>query len=135
SMCSLLLALLLATQPDDDDLIREYNRREQIVSDVLARHRDHVRTRLRALYKLGRGGYARLLAESRSRADFFIRRAAASRILTRDLAELREYARERAALEAERERLAAAEHAQLAGLETLPLRPPVARLQIVEHFG
>src|SRR5262249_718832 len=125
-MCELFLYALLGVAQSDDDVVREYDRREQIVAGELARRREHLRVRLRALYKLERGGFARLLAEAGSRDEFFARRAAANRILERDLSELRQFARERTALMSERSRLAAARVQATEPAPLFKLRSPLA---------
>src|SRR5689334_1033624 len=99
-----LLALLVYS---NDDVLSEYDRRERIVESQMSVRKEHLRHRLDALYRMQRGGYARLLAESSSRADFFARRAVAAQIVKRDLAELKLYLRERQTLREERERLVA----------------------------
>jgi septal ring factor EnvC (AmiA/AmiB activator) len=135
-MCKLLLLALALLQPDrsDDDVIQEYDHRREIVGAETAKHRDHVRRRMLALYKLQRGGYARLLFESQSRADFFVRRAAATRIVERDLGELRLYARERATLDEERKRLQmATTHFDPAA--PMAFRSPVLQPNVLAHFG
>jgi murein DD-endopeptidase MepM/ murein hydrolase activator NlpD len=134
-MCKLaLLALMLLQEHSDDDVIQEYDHRRAIVGAETSKHRDHVRQRMLALYKMQRGGYARLLFESQSRGDFFVRRAAAARIVERDLAELRLYARERATLDEERKRLEM-KTARFEPEVPLTFRPPVASANVLAHYG
>jgi murein DD-endopeptidase MepM/ murein hydrolase activator NlpD len=133
-MCSGLLALLLLVS--NEDVVHEYDRREAAILEQLARRQAHVRARLRSLWKLSRGGYARLLLESSSRADFYTRRAAASRIVRRDLVELGLYARERRMLAEERDRLRAeATAGAVLPIPSLSRAPVAARFAIAARFG
>jgi septal ring factor EnvC (AmiA/AmiB activator) len=137
---ALALVLLMqvaahASQPAPP-LVEEYDRRARIVGGEWAKRRTHLQQRLLALYKLQRGGYARLLAESTSRPDLFRRRAAAAHIVERDLAELAAYARERNAIVVERARLAGtAPQDGAPRAAPILLRRPLAPGPIVASFG
>ena len=91
--------------------------RELVESKLGERERD-LRGRVRAVYKLARAGDLPLWVDESARAEFVRRRAAAHRMLLRDLEERRLLREELARAEADEERLAAL--AQAAAEEAAP---------------
>jgi septal ring factor EnvC (AmiA/AmiB activator) len=61
---------------------------EAMLADSEARRAELLRQRVRAIYKLSRAGWAQLWIDHGARTELLRRRAAARRLLTRDLAEL-----------------------------------------------
>jgi len=109
-----------------------------LLEDKLAARGEDLRTRVRALYKLSRGGLAPLWVDERARADLVQRRAAARRTILRDLAEHKLLQGELAATAAAERRLGV--EAALAAAAAAPplapdsLRRPV-RGYVSLHYG
>lgn len=68
--------------------VRDLERRVTAVGEELARKRGRLQERVRALYKLSNGGWLRLVDGAGSLRELDERRAAAARVLARDVAEL-----------------------------------------------
>jgi septal ring factor EnvC (AmiA/AmiB activator) len=68
--------------------VHDLERRARALEEQQAERRDRLRKRLRALYKLANGGLLRLVAAADSVDDLDARRAAARRVVARDLDEL-----------------------------------------------
>jgi septal ring factor EnvC (AmiA/AmiB activator) len=92
----------------------QLHKKTTALSASIDQRRDHLRRRVRALYKISQGGYLRLLLDAESPADMIARRNGVRRIVRRDLEELSSVSSELADLERdrqalrERERVAAA---------------------------
>lgn len=71
----------------------------------VALRQEHVKKRLRALYKISQGGYLRLLVSAETPAELFERRNGVQRVIRRDLEELESNRRELGEVEAERAEL------------------------------
>jgi septal ring factor EnvC (AmiA/AmiB activator) len=97
-------AAVEAWQQTEAELADRLRRSDSFTRDEALR-RERLRARLRALYKLSRGGFVRLLVESPNRTDLFARRNAARRILRRDLEEIALQRRELSLLAEERRTL------------------------------
>jgi septal ring factor EnvC (AmiA/AmiB activator) len=68
--------------------VHDLERRARALEEQQAERRERLRKRLRALYKLANGGLLRLVAAADSVDDLDARRAAARRVVARDLDEL-----------------------------------------------
>ncbi len=68
--------------------VHDLERRERALQDQQADRRQRLKQRLRALYKLANGGYVRLVVGADTVEQLDARRAAAGRVVARDLAEL-----------------------------------------------
>ncbi len=82
--------------------IKEAERRLEALTKRSARRRVHLRHRLRALYKLSRGSLVRLLVEAEGGHRARVNGRALTRLIERDVDELRLYRREVARLATER---------------------------------
>jgi murein hydrolase activator len=109
-----------------------------LVAEKLGERDGDLRARVRALYKLTRGGMAPLWVDERARAELVQRRAAARRLILRDLEERHKLREELAVVETGWERLSA--EARLLALATAPVpsrrslsRPVPGR--VLERFG
>ncbi|MCA9672953.1 MAG: hypothetical protein KC503_45490, partial [Myxococcales bacterium] len=83
------LQTLTFRQTQLDDRIAEGERRIRAFEKRRGARRQHLRRRLRSLYKLSRGGLLRLMLESESADQARRQTRAVARILARDAAELR----------------------------------------------
>ncbi len=142
------------TRAEADDLLR----RVRILSEAKDSRREHLKTRLSALYKLSQGGFVRLVLGAESLPELFIRRDGARRILQRDMEELSALRDELSELSGEQKELSertsrltlldqeaararakiqAGERRQLAGLakERGALHRPVSPGTILSVFG
>ncbi|HEX4458570.1 MAG TPA: peptidoglycan DD-metalloendopeptidase family protein, partial [Polyangia bacterium] len=84
--------------------VHDLERRERALQDQQAERRQQLKQRLRALYKLANGGYVRLVVGAETVEQLDARRAAAGRVVARDLAELRAIRVEEQELEVEQAR-------------------------------
>ena len=109
-----------------------------LVADKLEEREGDLRGRVRALYKLTRGGMAPLWVDERARAELVQRRAAARRLILRDLEEHRKLRDELEAVDDGVTKLTA--EARLLALATAPVPPrrslarPVPG-RLLERFG
>ncbi len=71
-----------------DERLRVVEKTSAILDDKLLLRQHLLHGRVRALYKLSRGGFTRLWMEPSARQSLVIRRAAAKRILRRDIHEI-----------------------------------------------
>lgn len=99
--------------------IGESERRLRALETRAAERRRHLRARLRALYKLSRGGAVRLFLEAIGSQDLLVRLSVASRVLRRDVSELQVYGGEREHLERGRRALLSSRAEQKAAAERL----------------
>ncbi len=84
--------------------VHDLERRALALEEQQAERHDRLRRRLRALYKLANGGYLRLVAGAGSVDDLDARRAAARRVVARDLDELAAVREEERELDVEQAR-------------------------------
>jgi septal ring factor EnvC (AmiA/AmiB activator) len=109
-----------------------------MVEEKLGTREGDLRGRVRALYKLTRGGMAPLWVDERARAELVQRRAAARRLLLRDLEERRKLAEELHSVEGAQARLRAEAQLLAVANAPAPARRSLARPvpgRVVERFG
>ncbi|MCB9557403.1 MAG: peptidoglycan DD-metalloendopeptidase family protein [Deltaproteobacteria bacterium] len=88
------------------DQLNDARRRYQALKRQLEQRKQSLRLRLRALYKLSRGGHLRLALAATSPQDFNARVAAIGRLVRRDLLELRNFRQAHKRLKERAEQLA-----------------------------
>jgi septal ring factor EnvC (AmiA/AmiB activator) len=108
-----------ARRSETEVQIGEASRRMRALEQRSLERRHHLRSRLRALYKLSRGGAVRLFLEAIGTQDLLLRLSIASRVLRRDVRELELYGGEHQRLEVERGSLERARRERQAAEERL----------------
>ncbi len=99
--------------------LRDTERRLGALEARSLERRRYLRARLRALYKLSRGGAVRLFLEAIGTQDLLVRLSASTRVLRRDVRELETYHGERERLARDRETLGRARREKQAAAERL----------------
>lgn len=124
------LMLAVAAQEDAVD------RTEKMLEEKISERKAQLATRVRALYKLARGGEVALWLDAGERRDRVAWESAARRVLSRDIDELRQFQAELDAAHAARVALQQARQqaARVRRPERRSLRRPVPG-SIVERFG
>jgi septal ring factor EnvC (AmiA/AmiB activator) len=120
-----------------DAQIEVLGRTEAMLIDKYETRGAELRSRVRAAYKLLRGGDAAMWMDPGSHAHVARRRAAARRVLSRDQAELRALRQELDSVSEERARLERDRRQAMAARAPAPasLRLPVVHGRVIESFG